>query len=300
MIIGSKLYRTLQCADSMAWAKQNMATAPDGAVFLADKLTQAKGRGDRVWKIYDGQLNVTILLKPKILHGLSSEDLPIRINQLNMAVSLGIYDAICHPELDSGSKFCSVSEKFKEGNGCCVGIKWPNDFVIQNGANPTDVYKKAGGVLFQLVWEGGIPVGIVCGFAINVNNIFDKSDELFDIATSLAFVSGSNVEMRPLYKNLLISINNYYKKWLTGNFDEIYKLWRKAQLYLGKSIKIHQKDGVIITGTMMQVLPNGDMLLIESSGQDRSGNSGTDKSGTDKSGKQKIVSFYMVEQVALN
>ena len=288
MIIGSKLYRTLQCADSMAWAKQNMATAPDGAVFLADKLTQAKGRGDRVWKIYDGQLNVTILLKPKILHGFASDDLPIRINQLNMAVSLGIYDAI----KDFG-----------------VGIKWPNDFVIQSEAkvysgepiNPDALSsdkranKKVGGVLFHLVWEDGVPVGIVCGFAINVNNIFDESDELFDIATSLAFVSGSNVEMRPLYKNLLISMNNYYKKWLTGNFDEIYKLWRKAQLYLGKTIKIHQKDGVITTGTMMQVLPNGDMLLIESSGQDRSGNSGTDKSG-----KQKIVSFYMVEQISLS
>ena len=232
MIIGSKLYRTLQCADSMAWAKQNMATAPDGSVFLADKLTHAKGRNGRVWKVSDGQLNITILLKPKTLHSLSSEDLPIRINQLNMAVSLGIYDAI----KDFG-----------------VGIKWPNDFVIQseaiaNSGEPviTDVLipdkqakKKVGGVLFQLVWEDGVPVGIVCGFAINVNNIFDKSDELFDIATSLAVISGSNVEMRPLYKNLLISINNYYKKWLTGNFDEIYKFWRKAQLFMGNSIKIH-------------------------------------------------------------
>ena len=41
------------------------------------------------------------------------------------------------------------------------------------------------------------------------------------------------VEMRPLYKNLLLSINNYYEKWLSGNFDEIYKLWRKAQIYHG-------------------------------------------------------------------
>ncbi len=275
MIIGSKLYRTRQCADSMDWAKQNMATAPDGAVFLADKLTQAKGRDGRVWKVYDGQLNVTILLKPKILHGFSSEDLQIRINQLNMAVSLGIYDAI----KDFG-----------------VGTKWPNDFVTQNDTtvNKKMVNKKVGGVLFQLVWQGGMPAGIVCGFAINVNNLFEQSDELFDTATSLSFIAGSKVEMRPLYKNLLSSINNYYEKWLAGNFDEIYKLWRKAQIFLGKPIKIHQKDGVIIAGTMGQVLPNGDMLLIDNSGTDKSG---TDKSGTDKSGKQKIVSFYMVEQV---
>ncbi len=285
MIIGSKLYRMFECADSMDWAKRNIETAPDGAVFLADKLAQAKGRGDRVWNVYDGQLNVTILLKPKNLQEISSDDLPIRINQLNMAVSLGIYDAI----KDFG-----------------VEIKWPNDFVIQSevranlgGATSSDALnvdkvanKKVGGVLFHLVWEGSVPVGIVCGFAINVNNIFDKSDELFDIATSLAFVAGRKIEMRPLYKNLLISINHYYKKWLAGNFDEIYKLWRKSQLFMGKSIKIHQKNGAIITGTMVQVLPNGDMLLIESSS--------TDLSVPDKSGKQKIVSFYMVEQIILN
>lgn len=285
MIIGSKLYRMFECADSMDWAKRNIETAPDGAVFLADKLTQAKGRGDRVWNVYDGQLNVTILLKPKNLQEISSDDLPIRINQLNMAVSLGIYDVI----KDFG-----------------VGIKWPNDFVIQREAmgnlvgatspeslsSDKQVNKKVGGVLFHLVWEGSVPVGIVCGFAINVNNIFDKSDELFDIATSLTFVAGRKIEMRPLYKNLLISINNYYKKWLAGHFDEIYKLWRKSQLFMGKSIKIHQKNGEIIIGTMLQVLPNGDMLLIE--------NSGVDKSGAGKSGKQKIVSFYMIEQVSLS
>lgn len=285
MIIGSKLYRTFECADSMDWAKRNIETAPDGAVFLADKLTQAKGRGGRVWKIYDGQLNVTILLKPKNLREIFSDNLSIRINQLNMAVALGIYDVI----KDFG-----------------VGIKFPNDFVIQSegvrnlvgvtGSESSSldkqVNKKVGGVLFHLVWEGSVPVGIVCGFSINVNNIFDKSDELSDIATSLAFVVGRKIEMRPLYKNLLISINHYYKKWQAGHYDEIYKFWRKSQLFMGKSIKIHQKNGEIIIGKMLQVLPNGDMLLVESSD--------VDKSGTGKFGKQKIVSFYIVEQVYLN
>jgi BirA family biotin operon repressor/biotin-[acetyl-CoA-carboxylase] ligase len=252
----------------MDWAKQNLETAPDGAVFLADKLTSASGRFGRIWKVYEGQLNITFILKPKNLRNFSTEDLPIRINQLNMAVSLGIYDAINYVINEFGSGI------FGPGVPDAVGIKWPNDFIVQN--------KKVGGLLFHLVWEGEIPVALICGFAINVNNIFDKSDELFDTATSLAFIVGRKVEMRPLYKNLLLLIDNYYKKWIAGNFDEIYKLWRKAQVYLGKSIKIHQKDGTIISGVMVQVLPNGDMLLL------------------DEAGRQKIVSFYMVEQIILS
>ena len=252
MIIGSKLYRMATCHDSMEWAKEHLATAPDGSVFLADKLTRAKGRGKRVWTFYEGQLAITLLLKPRVLSGFSSEDLPIRINQLNMAISLGIYDLL------------------KEYG---VGIKWPNDFIFQ--------HKKVAGILFHLVWENGLPVGLICGFAINVNNLFEESDELFEIATSLNKITGHKIEMRPFYKNLLLAIDTYYKKWLSGNFDEIYKLWRNAQIYMGKPISINQKDGLVCSGRMMQVLPNGDMLLI------------------DNLGKQKIVSFYMVDQIAV-
>lgn len=252
MIIGRKLYRMQSCADSMGWAKQYITTAPDGAVFLADKLTNAVGRSGRIWTFCEGQLAVTLLLKPTGLQSFSAEDLPIRINQLNMAVCTAIYD---------------VLREFG------VGIKWPNDFVVQ--------HKKVGGILFHLVWENGVPVGIVCGFAINVNNVFDEADDLFEIATSLNKITGNKIEMRPLYKNLLASIDSCYKKWINGDFDQIYKLWRNAQAYLASPISIHQKDGSVCSGRMMQVLPNGDMFLL------------------DDSGRQKIISFYMIEQVYL-
>lgn len=250
MIIGSKLYRMKVCDDSMAWAKQHLNDAPDGSVFLADKLTRAKGRSDRIWKTYDEQLCVTLLLKPRGLSKFSVEDLPIRLNQLNMAISLGIHE---------------VLKSFG------VGIKWPNDFVVNN--------KKVGGIIFQLIWHDLIPGGVVCGFSINVNNVIEHSDELFEFATSLSSMTGSKIEMRPLYKSLLLEIDKCYKKWLTGDFDEIYKFWRKAQTYLNKPIFVHQKDGTVVAGRMMQVLPNGDMFLI------------------DEKNNQKMISFYMVEQV---
>lgn len=248
-MIGGNLYRTKSCADSIAWAGQHLSDAPDGSVFLADSLQNAKGRSNKVWVWQPGQLAVTILLKPKNFNLNSVEDLPIRLNQLNMAISIGI-------------------NKILSEYG--VGLKWPNDFVLNK--------KKVGGLLFKVVWENNFPAGIIFGFGININNVFDKSDELFEIATSLKQELGKELDMRTIYKNLLNSMNEFYEKWQTGAFDEIYKLWRKAQINLGKKLKINLTGDKSIFGTMMQVMPNGDIILV------------------DETGKQQIIPFYTMQE----
>ena len=125
MVIGSKLYRTKVCADSMLWAKEHLADAPDGAVFLADELSKARGRSGRIWVCAPGQLAVTILLKPANFKTISHDNLGVRLNQLNMALSLGILAPL------------------KEYG---LGLKWPNDFISE--ANN----KKVGGMLMSVIW----------------------------------------------------------------------------------------------------------------------------------------------------
>lgn len=249
-MIGIKLYRTKSCADSMAWACQNLPEAPDGAIFIADCLERAKGRQGRVWIWQHGQLAVTVVLKPKIYNVGSVEDLPIRLNQLNMAITLGIFEVL--------SEFG-------------VGIKWPNDFILGD--------KKIGGLLFNVVWENNFPAGIIYGFAININNVFQPTDELFTIATSLKQELNKDFDIRTIYKKLLDSMNKFYQMWLDGQFDSIYKLWRRAQLNLGKQISFHMSDGSVIVGKMLQVMPNGDVILI------------------DTVGRQQIIPFYSVQEV---
>lgn len=248
-MIGSKLFRTKSCADSMFWAGQHLQDAPDGSVFIADTLEKAKGRHGRTWICMPGQLIVTILLKPKNFNQTSIDDLPIRLNQLNMAISLGIYNVL---------------------NNYDVGIKWPNDFMLNN--------KKIGGLLFNVIWNNNSPVGIIYGFAININNVFDSSHELFDIATSLKQEHVKDFDMRDIYKKLLESMDKFYQMWQSGNFDQIYKLWRNAQINLGKQIKVHITNDKVLSGKMQQVMPNGDLILQEDNG------------------KQQIIPFYLVQE----
>jgi len=243
----------------MAWAKNNIASAPDGSVFLADQLEVAQGRQGRTWGIRPGQLLITIVLKPEILALLSSEDLPIRLNQLNMALALGILD----PIKEYGTK-----------------LKWPNDFVIPE----EQIHKKVCGMLVHLVWHEEKPLGIVFGFGMNVNTIFDTQDELSPIATSLLSYkqvhdnNTNSIDMRDLYKKLLASLDTYYSQWKQQNFSSIYTEWKNNQAFLGKPLTIHQKDGSVISGTMTQVMPNGDLMLKTDS-------------------KIMIIPFYTVEEV---
>lgn len=253
MKIGGKVYRAKVVENTMAWAKEHMLEAPDGAVFLADQIQQAQGRQDRIWSLYPGQLPVTFILKPPLLGALSPEDLPIRLNQLNMAISLGILDPL---------------------KSYGVQLKWPNDFFVDN--------KKLGGMIAHLVWHGQHPIGIVIGFAINVNNIFREDDPLYPFATSLKTITGIEQDIRALYKNTLAHLNAWYNAWQQEAFMDIYKTWKNSQAFLGKKITIHQKDGSLIEGTAQQVFPNGDLLL------------------SDQNKKQKIISFYQVEEVKVS
>lgn len=232
MVIGSKLYRTKQCADSMQWARENIETAPDGAVFLADELTQARGRQGRTWSIYPGQLSVTIVLKPPLLVTLHKDELQIRLNQLNMAISLGI----CGPLADYGVK-----------------LKWPNDFFIND--------KKCGGMLMQGMWSEGALQGIIVGFSLNVNNVFAPDDELAALATSIAQERGE-ISIRDLYKAILVSLDGYYTLWNQTAWATLYQHWRALQTFMGKKVTVHRHDGSILEGVMQQVLPNGDMLML--------------------------------------
>lgn len=251
MVIGKKLYRLHTVADSMEWAHSHSKDAPDGSVFLADIVASARGRNNRPWVIQPGQLMVTILLKPSSTMFAVPEDTAIRINQLSMALSLGILG----PLKNYG-----------------VTFKWPNDFI---GGT-----KEIGGMHMQLICQGAQPQSLILGFALNVNNTIDPENPLTAHATSLQSVTGRELDRRTLYKDIIAQLNYWYREWKHHNFAGIYKQWRSEQSYLGTTLHIHNHDGIVITGHAQQVLPNGDLLLI------------------DQNKKQKLISFYQVEEIA--
>ena len=162
MIIGSKIYHKKSCTNSLDWAKSEIDSAQDGAVFLCDHHETTRGRQDRIWQSdEEGQLLLTFVLKNNDELHYPSFDYEKNLMSLCMTISLGFL----YPIKQFG-----------------VGLKWPNDFVVNN--------KKVGGMLLEPVWHGNRLTGIVVGFGLNVNNIFEKNNKLFSIATSLKKIKG--------------------------------------------------------------------------------------------------------------
>ncbi|MBU4270165.1 biotin--[acetyl-CoA-carboxylase] ligase [Candidatus Dependentiae bacterium] len=232
MIIGSKVYHEKKIYNSLEWAKENMDSAPDGSIFIADEHEFTRGRQNRSWIFDKDQLVVTLLLKPKIFNNLTGEELEVKLSNLNMAITLGILEKL---------------EKFN------INLKWPNDFNYEN--------YKVGGIISQVVWQEDKILGVIFGFAINVNNLI--KDKILNLkAISLREISEKIINKEILQKDILNSIDKFYKKWLNFEFDNIFNIWRDKLSYLkNKNILIHKFDGKIIIGKFKDVLENGDMLF---------------------------------------
>ncbi|MBY0352859.1 biotin--[acetyl-CoA-carboxylase] ligase [Candidatus Babeliales bacterium] len=229
--IGSDFFYKESSDNTLAWAKEYLDTAQDGAVFIAHELTRARGRQGRVWHWAPGQLALTFVLKPSFA---PNED---DLTKLSMALACGIYQAITQYG---------------------VTLKWPNDFVINQ--------KKVGGMLMELVWDSNTLRGIIFAFGLNVNNTFEPTHELAELATSLC-VQNSNpacpepVEGPALQETILTSLDSWYQAWYSRAYDHIFATWVAAQSYLGKTITVHKKDGSTITGIAHHLLPNGTLCL---------------------------------------
>ena len=162
-----------------------------------------------------------------------------------------------------------------------VGLKWPNDFMLNN--------KKVGGMILEAIWQEDELEGIILGFGLNVNNVFDSKDELSKIATSLIAHTKKQINIDDLFKKLLASLDVYYKRSfdtifkkkslrMSGADQEVYKEWKSNQIYLNKEITVHKKDSTVVSGIAKDFLPNGNLVLCVG-------------------GKEEEIPFYVVTSV---
>ena len=152
--------------------------APEGTLVVADEQTGGKGRRGRAWCTPKGSaIAMTIVLRPDIRPELAS--------MVTLVMGLSVAKAI--------ESLYPVS----------VGIKWPNDVVV-NG-------KKICGILTEMSAEMTGIHYLVIGTGINTN-VEEFPEEIQSVATSLIKELGEKVNRAELIAACLKYFEEYYEK----------------------------------------------------------------------------------------
>lgn len=154
--------------------------AEHGLIVTADKQSAGRGRRGRAWESPAGMnLYFSILLRPEFE--------PDKAPMLTLVMAY------------------SVAKVIGAQEGLPVGIKWPNDLVLEK--------KKICGILTEMELSENQIADVVIGVGINVNTTeFPK--ELRDKATSLYLQRGCKVERERLLQQILEEFGQQYERFL--------------------------------------------------------------------------------------
>lgn len=208
--------------------------AAEGSIVLADEQTGGRGRLGRAWQSPAGTgVWMSLILKPNI--------------PLQKAPQLTLLIAV------------AASKAIERVSGLEAAIKWPNDILI-NG-------KKTAGILTELQAEADSIHSVIVGIGMNVNQESEHfSDEIAQIATSLAIEGGQTYKRAEVIGVLLQEIETLYHQYLEQGFGVIKLLWEARAFSLGKRITARSVTGSI-TGYAKGITEEGVLLLEDDTGK---------------------------------
>ncbi len=170
-VMGSTNTRAMQLAEE---------GAPHGTLVVTDRQDNGRGRCGRKWETPPGTaIAMTFLLRPKIR--------PNNASMLTIVAAMAVVRGI------------------EDETGLKVGIKWPNDIIINS--------KKVSGILTEMSAQIDYVNHIVIGIGINVQTE-DFPEELRDIATSLYLELGRKINRAALIEKICEYFETYFRIFL--------------------------------------------------------------------------------------
>ena len=206
--------------------------APEGTLVVADEQTGGKGRRGRAWCTPKGSaIAMTIVLRPDIRPELAS--------MVTLVMGLSVAKAI-------GSLY-PVS----------VGIKWPNDVVV-NG-------KKICGILTEMSAEMTGIHYLVIGTGINTN-VEEFPEEIQSVAASLIKELGEKVNRAELIAACLKYFEEYYEKYIAaGNLAPLKEDYEALLLNRNNKVRVLEPNHEY-TGLSLGINEDGELLVEKEDG----------------------------------
>lgn len=230
-----RYYETIGSSNDAAlqWAADG---ANEYALVVADQQTAGRGRMQRRWVTRPG----VALAFSLVLHPTSEEG--ERITLFSPLAALALCAAL--------SQFTGLQTP-----GCCQ-VKWPNDVLLYG--------RKVAGVLVESSWMGGRIENVVIGMGVNVSpGAVPENSELLFPATSIQAHTRQPVDRIRLLRDVLEQVISFRARMLQEEFIERYN---ELLAFKGQPVFV-QQDERQIQGSLIGVLPSGDLLLDCVNGQ---------------------------------
>lgn len=221
--------------------------ANEGTVVLANEQTSGRGRAERQWHSPPGGLYFSFLVKP-----------PLMRRPTDLAL-------LC------GAAMAQTVKKFFPAE-IAVGVKWPNDVLIQG--------KKVGGVLCEALGAGET-LAVIIGVGLNINTPASEltafSHRPFQATSFLEVSSGKQFELEEVFQTFLGIFFTLYENYLQQGFSLVQSVWEKECLFLGKKIELKetghraiQDSEAVIQGTFLGIDEQGALVVSTADGDRRS------------------------------
>ncbi|MCA9933709.1 MAG: biotin--[acetyl-CoA-carboxylase] ligase [Ardenticatenaceae bacterium] len=183
--------------------------APAGTVLLADYQSQGRGRLQRRWEATPGTaLLFSVLLRPQWP--------ATQANWLLMIASLAVVRAI--------AAVCPA---------LTVGIKWPNDIMVQQMGE----WRKVGGLLLESEMDGNGRISTaILGMGLNVNLTAAQLPQAATPPTSLLLAGGQPVSRQALFTVLLAELEALYETAVSGQSP--LSAWRAQLITIGQQVEV--------------------------------------------------------------
>lgn len=213
------------------------AGAEEGLLVVADKQTAGRGRRGRSWNSPSGcNVYFTLLLKPKYQPNLAS--------MVTLVMAMAVADGI--------RKTCDVS----------VGIKWPNDIVIDG--------KKVCGMLTEMNLERDYIHYVVLGVGINVAKQ-EFAPEIKATAVTLEEACGRKIPRATLVANVMQVFETYYAQFcrdlslaplLDGYNELLVNRGRQVRVLDPKGEFVGVSQGINTTGELLVETEDGKIIPV--------------------------------------
>lgn len=197
-----------------------------GAVIWAKKQTAGKGRMGRSWASQEGNLFVSVLLKPeKPVHEFS---------QLSFVAAVAVHQTLKDV----------LPKEYK------LACKWPNDLLVDD--------RKVGGILLESFKSGEENSHwVVVGVGVNVDNFPEEAE--FP-ATCLTDNGVELVSAKIVLSRFIHHFIECYDEWNANGFEPIRRHWLKVAWGMGQKLVARLPDKEI-EGVAYGIDPHGNLIL---------------------------------------